>query len=96
MTQTQRGREDVIRKYGKEMWQEKGFILTRGNELLSPLIEEYGHDFNMNGCFDEPGHNKLLLPVSDDNAFARAFVYIEYTPNYKSGFPMISVGRYYR
>lgn len=56
---------------------------------------EYGHDFNANGCFDEFGHNKLMLPVLK-NDLIQAFVFVEYTHDKLDGVPMISVGRYYR
>lgn len=56
---------------------------------------EYGHDFNANGCFDEFGHNKVMLPVLHENSVV-AFVFVEYTYDKFDGIPMISVGRYHR
>jgi hypothetical protein len=47
------------------------------------------------GCFDEFGHNKLLLPVLHGGAVS-AFVFIEYSPDTRDGVPMISVGRYFK
>lgn len=56
---------------------------------------EYGHDFNANGCFDEFGHNKFMLPVVRENS-VQGFVFVEYTYDKFDGVPMISVGRYHR
>jgi len=56
---------------------------------------EYGHDFNANGCFDEFGHNKIMLPILKDSDIA-AFVFVEYTHDKLDGIPMLSVGRYFR
>lgn len=84
----------VVKKYGKPMWVQSSIVLQRGPEKIAPLIEEYGHDFTMDGCFNEFGHNKMLLPVGTGNV--SALIYVEYTPDKQRGFPMISVGRYYR
>lgn len=92
---TKIGHPEVIKKYGKNLWQHSSIILKPDMNIVYAMIQEYGHDFNMNNCFDEPGHNKFLLPVFDDGKNINAFVYIEYTPNKSSGSPMISVGRYY-
>jgi hypothetical protein len=88
---------DVVRKYNKlMMWVHHSVLPLQSNAgRLNYLLHEYGHDFNANGCFDEFGHNKLLLPVIDGGLIS-AFVYIEYSPDKRDGVPMISVGRYYR
>jgi hypothetical protein len=84
----------VVKKYGKPMWVGSTIVLARGTDSLSPLIQEYGHDFNMDGCFDEAGHNKFMLPIGKRSV--DALIYVEYTPDKPRGFPMLSVGRYYR
>lgn len=88
------GDATVVKKYGKPMWVQSSIVLQRGTSAIAPLIQEYGHDFSMDGCFNEPGHNKLMLPIGTDSV--TALVYVEYTPDAKRGFPMLSVGRYYR
>jgi hypothetical protein len=90
------GMESVVKKYGKPMWVDRTVVLQRSAGTISPVIEEYGHDFNMDGCFNESGHNKMMLPVGESDGSVRAFVYIEYTSDNMRGFPMLSVGRYYR
>jgi hypothetical protein len=89
---------EVVRKYKKPMmWIHHSVSpppqSTSGR--LNYILHEYGHDFNANGCFDEFGHNKLLLPVFHGDLIS-AFVYIEYNPDTRDGVPMISVGRYFR
>lgn len=93
----QPGLPDVVRKYNKPMmWAHHSvMILPRISGRLNYVLHEYGHDFNANGCFDEFGHNKLMLPVFDRGVIT-AFVYIEYSPDMRDGVPMISVGRYFR
>lgn len=91
------GLPDVVRKYNKPMmWVHHSVLIPQANSgRLNYIIHEYGHDFNANGCFDEFGHNKLLLPVLHGGLIA-ALVYIEYSPDRRDGVPMISVGRYFR
>jgi hypothetical protein len=88
---------EIVRKYKKPMMSVHHSVLipqaTSGR--LKYIFHEYGHDFNANGCFDEFGHNKLLLPVLHYDLIS-ALVYIEYSPDQRDGVPMISVGRYYR
>jgi hypothetical protein len=93
----QPARPEVVRKYNKPMmWVHHSVLTPQSNSgRLNYLLHEYGHDFNANGCFDEFGHNKLLLPVLHGGAVS-AFVYIEYSPDKRDGVPMISVGRYFR
>jgi len=88
---------DVVRKYKWPMMWVHHSVLTpqTGSGRLNYILHEYGHDFNANGCFDEFGHNKLLLPVFRSDLIS-GFVYIEYNPDTRDGVPMISVGRYYR
>jgi hypothetical protein len=91
------GQPDVVRKYNKPMMWVHHSVLTpqATSGRLNYILHEYGHDFNVNGCFDEFGHNKLLLPVLHVGLIS-ALVYIEYSPNPREGMPMISVGRYFR
>lgn len=84
----------IVKKYGKPMWVQSSIVLARRAQAISPLVQEYGHDFNMDGCFNESGHNKLMLPIGEGSV--AALVYIEYTSDVERGFPMLSVGRYYR
>jgi hypothetical protein len=93
----QPGLPDVVHKYNKPMMWVHHSVLTPEaiSGRLNYILHEYGHDFNANGCFDEFGHNKLLLPVLHHGLIS-ALVYIEYTPDPRDGVPMISVGRYFR
>jgi len=93
----QPGLPDVVRKYNKPMMWVHNSVLPPQviSGRLNYIHHEYGHDFNTNGCFDEFGHNKLLLPVLHGGLIS-ALVYIEYTPDPRDGVPMISVGRYFR
>jgi hypothetical protein len=88
---------EVVSKYNKAMmWVHHSVLTPQANSgRLNYLLHEYGHDFNANGCFDDFGHNKLLLPVLRGGLIS-ALVYIEYTPDTRDGVPMISVGRYFR
>jgi hypothetical protein len=88
------GDASVVKKYGKPMWVQSSIVLARGGNSLAPIIQEYGHDFTMDGCFNEFGHNKMMLPAGRDGV--TALIYVEYTPDKERGFPMLSVGRYYR
>jgi hypothetical protein len=92
------GQPDVIKKYGKSMYvQHSVTILNFRSTHMKPILHEYGHDFNDNGCFDEQGHNKLLLPIITGGIVSE-LVYIEYTPdnrNPKDQVPMLSVGCYF-
>lgn len=94
-TLTQPGHRDVVARLGKDLWVENAIaIATPRSRHLSYVVHEYGHDFNGNGCFDEPGHNKLMLPVLDGERVV-AMPYVEYTPDRRDGVPMLSVGYYY-
>ncbi len=91
------GLPSVVSKYNKPMmWVHHSVLTPQANsERLNYILHEYGHDFNANGCFDEFGHNKLLLPVLHSGLIS-ALVYIEYSPDTRDGVPTISVGRYFR
>lgn len=92
----QPGLPEAVRKYNKMMWVHHSVLPPQAiSGRLNYILHEYGHDFNTNGCFDEFGHNKLLLPVLRGGLIS-ALVYIEYTPDKRDGVPMISVGRYFR
>lgn len=87
---------DIVRKYKKAFWVHHTVLpSTVVFERLTYTLHEYGHDFNGNGCFDEFGHNKMLLPVFRNGEIA-ALVYVEYSPDKRDGMPMISVGRYFK
>lgn len=66
-----------------------------GGGRLRYFSHEYGHDFNGNGCFDEFGHDKLMLPVVHEGQ-VDAFLFLEYTPDNQDKIPMLSVGEYER
>ena len=87
---------EIVRKYNKPMmWAHHSVLPPHANvRRLNYLLHEYGHAFNPNGCFDEFGHNNLLLPVHHGGAVSG--VYIVYSPDKRDGVPMISVGRYFR
>lgn len=90
------GQAHVVARYGKPMWVQHGLLLLPpASPRLRWLLHEYGHDFNHNGCFDEQGHNKLMLPVLQRGQ-VEALVYVEYTPDPRDGVPMVSVGRYFK
>lgn len=93
---SQPGTAAVVQKYGKQMWVHHTVVLARSDDPVAPVLHEYGHDFDMDGCFNEQGHNKFMLPVADPAGQVSAFVYVEYTSDLRRGFPMLSVGRYYR
>ena len=94
LVHSQAGDAAIVRKYSKPMWVQSSIVLARGAGSISPIVQEYGHDFNMDGCFNESGHNKLMLPIGKKEV--TALVYVEYTSDNERGFPMMSVGRYYR
>lgn len=88
------GSENATRHARRKVFVHHSFSVYYEYSTLTPLVHEYGHDFNANGCFDEPGHTKLLLPASVRDIID-GFVYIEYSADVLDGIPMISVGRYY-
>jgi hypothetical protein len=93
---TVKGLDSVNKAYGKEMFVNHSVLPpTSTGHRLRYFQHEYGHDFNANGCFDDLGHNKMMLPVLR-NGLVSAFVYVEYTHDKKDGVPMLSVGRYER
>ena len=93
---TTKGLESVNMKYGKEMYAQNSILPPIDNgQRLRYFLHEYGHDFNRNGCFDDLGHNKMMLPVLQQGLVV-AFVYVEYTYDPKDSIPMLSVGRYQR
>lgn len=90
------GLPDVVRRFNKPVWVHHSVLAAPAvSARLSYILHEYGHDSNANGCFDEFGHNKLLLPVSHGGLIS-ALIYIEYTHDKLDGVPMMSVGRYFR
>lgn len=94
-TLTQAGHRDVVKRLGKDLWVANAIaVAPPRSRHLAYVVHEYGHDFNGNGCFDEPGHNKLMLPVLDGEEVV-ALPYVEYTPDRKDGVPMLSVGSYF-
>lgn len=93
---SQPGHPDVLKRMRFPIWVHNSLaILPMRGEGLRYVLHEYGHDFNGNGCFDEFGHNKLMLPVQRDGNTI-ALVFVEYTPDNLDGVPMLSVGRYFQ
>lgn len=93
---SQPGHPDVLKRMSFPVWVHHSLaIVPMRAERLRYVLHEYGHDFNGNGCFDEFGHNKLMLPVQR-NGDTIALVFVEYTPDKRDGVPMLSVGRYFR
>jgi hypothetical protein len=81
---------------GKNGWVGNGILLNYDNKSSSTIYQDLGHDFNKNGCYDEFGHNKVILAAFNFNSTViYNMVYIEYSYAF-DGFPMISIGRYYR
>ena len=97
LSRTTRGHPEVLKRMKKPISVHQSVLPPTGSigDRLRFFNHEYGHDFNANGCFDEFGHNKLMLPVLSDKSI-KAFVFLEYTYDKFDGVPMISVGRYYR
>lgn len=93
LTLSNLGKPEVSERAKRDIWVGNDLVLAPESEG-GALVQEYGHDFNANGCFDERGHNKQILPVLRDGK-VMAMVYVEYTPDIRDGVPMISVGRYY-
>lgn len=87
------GSPEVLKTRRKDLWADNVLVLEPEPES-GALVQEYGHDFNGNGCFDERGHNKQILPVMQGGKVV-AMVYVEYSPDRLDGVPMLSVGRYY-
>lgn len=94
---TQSGMPEVLKRMKKQIKVHHSVLppLDTMTGQLRFFNHEYGHDFNANGCFDEFGHNKLMLPVVQNNSIV-AFVFAEYTHDKQDGVPMLSVGRYFR
>lgn len=93
---TQPGSPEVLKRFRKPVDVQHSFLMPGvSKDKLTFFYHEYGHDFNADGCFDEFGHNKILMPVVKNNAIT-AFVFVEYTPDNLDGIPMLSVGRYFR
>jgi hypothetical protein len=94
---TQSGLPDVLKRYKKPFEAHHSILPPQGEsrDHLRFFNHEYGHDFNANGCFDDFGHNKMMLPIVSNNLIS-AFVFVEYTYDKKDGVPMLSVGRYFR
>lgn len=77
-------------------WVANGILLNHDRSSNAIIYQDLGHDFNKNGCYDEFGHNKILLAAHDNSSVkVSRMVYIEYSYTFK-GFPMLSVGRYYK
>lgn len=80
----------------KGAWVGNSLLLNHNKKSAHTIYQDLGHDFNKNGCYDEFGHNKIILAahnVASDKI--RNLVYIEYSYAF-DGFPLLSVGRYYR
>jgi hypothetical protein len=97
LSMTRDGHPDVLKRYRKKVQVQHSVLppTDPSGSALRYFHHEYGHDFNANGCFDEFGHNKLMLPVVRDDAVV-AFLFLEYTTDELDGVPMLSVGRYFR
>jgi hypothetical protein len=89
------GNPKVLERYKSDMWQHNSLLLNRDPRSGLFLYQDYGHDFDRNGCYDEPGHTKMLLAVPGPDQRIRLLVYVEYTYDGNDGYPMLSVGRYY-
>jgi hypothetical protein len=51
-----------------------------------------GHDFNMNGCYEESGHQLMILADRGAEGVGRAVV-LEYSAE-SDGWPLLGVGFY--
>lgn len=87
------GQAAVSARAGREIWSHNAFLLNQKTDLPGIIYQDYGHDFNGNGCYDEPGHSKTILPLVPSGGPVRSMVYIEYSYN-RDGYPIVSVGRY--
>jgi hypothetical protein len=84
-------------KENKGAWVGNSILLNHNKNSSNTIYQDLGHDFNKNGCYDEFGHNKVILAAHNSNTplVIRNMVYIEYSYAF-DGFPLLSVGRYYR
>lgn len=81
-------------KLAKPVWSHNTLALNQSNDKRE-IYNDYGHDFNRNGCYDEYGHNKVILAGLNKSSMIDKMVFIEYSYNH-DGYPMLSVGRYYQ
>lgn len=80
----------------KGAWVAYGVLLNQDTSSNAFIYSDFGHDWNKNGCYDESGHHKVLLAAHDDDSLnVSRMVYVEYSYTLR-GFPMLSVGRYYK
>ena len=84
-------------KENKGAWVGNSILLNHNIKSSYTIYQDLGHDFNKNGCYDEFGHNKVILAAYNEETpmIIRNMVYIEYSYAF-DGFPLLSVGRYYR
>ncbi|WP_447985811.1 hypothetical protein [Nitrospira sp. Nam74] len=76
-------------------WVQNSILLNQDSKSGFILNQDLGHDFNKNGCYDEYGHNRIILGANDsDDSFLYHMVIIEYSYAF-DGFPMLSVGRFH-
>lgn len=80
----------------KGAWVGNTILLNYDKANPMVIYQDLGHDFDKNGCYDEYGHAKVMLaaPNGDEPVISR-ILFIEQSYTFK-GFPMLSVGRYYR
>jgi hypothetical protein len=77
-------------------WVQNSILLIQEGKSGFIFDQDLGHDFNKNGCYDEYGHNKLILASHENNIeFINRMVFVEYSYAF-DGFPLLSVGRYYK
>lgn len=82
-------------KDARAPWVANGILLNQGPDR-SIVYQDLGHDFNRNGCYDEYGHNKVMMPAQyDRQGKVSAIVFVEYSYAY-DGYPMLGVGRYFK
>lgn len=80
----------------KGAWIGNSLLLNQDEKSSYIIYQDLGHDFNKNGCYDEFGHTKIILAAHNASSTTiHNMVFIEYSYAF-DGFPLISVGRYYR
>ena len=78
---------------GQDSYVHYSLLLNHSPSNHSILYYEYGHDFDRNLCFDEPGHTMMLWTVWRGGV-ADGVVGIEYSCQ-DSGYPMLTIAGYY-
>ncbi|MBI2883515.1 MAG: hypothetical protein HYY11_06375 [Candidatus Methylomirabilis oxyfera] len=83
-----------VRTGHRDVWCHYTLLLNYSPYTKAILYTNGGHDYNEDGCYNEPGHMFTLLGVLEGEK-VRKFVFIEYSYQGNSTYPLLGVGRYY-